>query len=111
MKVKNFLKTILAKVRQKKPKVDVPHAIRAGTYWKIMAISFLSAVFLIFVGNFLIYQNVSREEFLQDGQGTASTSASVSARLLNTTVNFFKTKSATFNQLRKTSAISVDPSL
>lgn len=111
MDLKNYFQAFFEKVYKKKARVPMALEIRTMIHWKIMVITFLSAVVLVFVVNFLIYQSAIQKEFLPAGQGTASTSASASARLINTTVNFFQTKNATFDELRKTPAVSVDPSL
>ena len=111
MDLKKVFQKMLEKIHPKKMEVAVSREARAVTHWKIIVISFLSAVLLVFIGNFFFYQNISQDDLSVVGAAGTSTATSTVVGRLDTTVNFFKNKGATFDQLRNTPVTSVDPSL
>jgi len=111
MKITNFFKVIVAKVYRRKPKTVRSREVRALFHWEIMVISFLLATVLVFAGGLVIYQDVSKKGVVHFKSKDSNSEALMTLALLNKTVGFFKTKSETFNKLRKARGISIDPSI
>jgi len=110
MTFKNFLQAVFAKVHNRNMAVSMSRESRALFHWKIIAVAFLLSVTLVFISSFLIYRDINLGEFFPVEKKVDSNLIPVTTALLGKTVSDFKTKSATFDQFRKNSAVSVDPS-
>src|SRR3989338_5466812 len=107
MTLKNFLHTIIGKIhREKVTVISASHEARALFHWKIIVISFLSAVIVIFITSFLIYGDISKEKFLPEVKDGGDL-VPVVTEFLNTAVSQFETKSAMFDKLKKNRTFSV----
>ena len=83
---------------------------RTLLHWKILILSFLCLVVLVFLFSFFLYQTViTGERSLSEG-AISNNSRATASELLNTTVGFFKKKSVTFDRERRASGFSPDPS-
>jgi hypothetical protein len=109
MELKIVFKKFFSRFRPKGARASLSREASILLHWKIIICSFFIAIALLFTSSFLIYQDIKKGNFLSpDNNGVTPTS--INSKLLNKTVDFFKTKSATFDEIRWGWPGSVDPS-
>ena len=110
MTPKDVLRVYVQKFRRDRTTLPVSQEIKTLYHWKILVVIFLFSVFSVLAAGFLMYQNISRGEFIPVVESTTTGPKLVSTELLNTTIQYFETKSEAYKQVRKSSTTSVDPS-
>ncbi len=110
MTFKNFIDSVTQKFHSGKTKSSLSREALVVFHWKVIVMSFLSATVLVFISGFLIYRDISRGEFFPIKEVTDDNSALVTVELLKDTVNYLKTKDATFKEMEKGTVMTVDPS-
>ncbi len=110
MTLKIFFQAVLEKFHRGNAPAPMSREARVLTHWKIIVVIFLLAVVMVFISSFFIYRDINQGDFFPVEKKIGGNLAPVTAELISQTVSDFKTKSATFNQLKKNGAVSVDPS-
>ncbi|MES2087984.1 MAG: hypothetical protein V4467_03250 [Patescibacteria group bacterium] len=113
MKLSNDIKGFYGKFFGATQKKAVPLSRSAKTllHWKIIVISFLVAVLLIFAYSYFFYDDVVSGDLPQNDKKVTAKSAQTLSKQLGAVVNYFEVKGGTFQIFRNDRSVLPDPSL
>ena|SRR3989344_9066417 len=111
MTQKNFFQAVIGKIRrEKKMKQSPSREVQVLFHWKIIVISSLVLMVLVFVESFFMYRDISRGEFFPVQKDSESPPALATQDLLLKVVGDFKAKALIFDEFDTSGKVLVDPS-
>lgn len=110
MELKNLISTYFKKPEPTLVTKLISMEARTLFHWKIVLTLFFLATATVFTGSYFIYQDISSGDFLLTKEKTTTNSSEASFELLSKTVDSFKIKSLTFEELSRSTRKSTDPS-
>ncbi|MDO8482355.1 MAG: hypothetical protein Q7S86_00870 [bacterium] len=106
----SLISKIISRVGVGRAKVSRSFEVRALLHWKLLLNTFFVMTLLVLAASFFVHRDLSKGDFYPVTKVTAPESSQVTVDRLEKLASHFETKGMTFELMRKSRILVVDPS-